>query len=159
MTKALDDHPLVAEILVERARALSRDPSLEALVLVAHGPVEEADDRRWLEAMGSLGDQVRRTLPFREVRTATLRDDAPPPVRKKAVRALRREVRRLSREGGVLVVPLLVARGGIEAKVLKALDGLKFRWEGRGLAPHPNLTRWVESRAREDARAPEKARP
>jgi len=112
MTKALDDHPLVAEILVERARALSRDPSLEALVLVAHGPVEEADDRRWLEAMGSLGDQVRRTLPFREVRTATLRDDAPPPVRKKAVRALRREVRRLSREGGVLVVPLLVARGG-----------------------------------------------
>lgn len=54
MTPVLNDHPIVADILASRARAISRDPENEAVIIVAHGPIEEADNRRWLADMASL---------------------------------------------------------------------------------------------------------
>ena len=42
MSRALDDHELVARILNKRAKALSQDASKESVVLVAHGPVDDA---------------------------------------------------------------------------------------------------------------------
>jgi sirohydrochlorin cobaltochelatase len=37
VTGALDDHPIVADILLSRAKAISRDPAHEAVLIVAHG--------------------------------------------------------------------------------------------------------------------------
>src|SRR5262245_17292098 len=51
MTGALDAHPIVADILSDRARAVSTDPAREAVILVAHGPVTDAENDKWLEKM------------------------------------------------------------------------------------------------------------
>lgn len=48
MTQALNRHPLVGEILLDRARSVSQEPSREVVVLVAHGPVPDEDNARWL---------------------------------------------------------------------------------------------------------------
>jgi sirohydrochlorin cobaltochelatase len=143
LTPALDDHPLVAETLLARAKALSRAPSREIVLLVGHGPVDEAAEKAWTRTMTALAAAVRERGGFKAVVGRTLRDDAPKPVRDKAVAALRETVSKAALEGKVLVVPYLVARGGIEAKVKEALRGLSYAWDGRTICPHPNVSRWV----------------
>jgi sirohydrochlorin ferrochelatase len=146
---ALDTDPIVADILSHRARKLSKDPTKEALVLVAHGPIEEADDKAWLADLGQLAEQVKKRLPFRDAAVFTLRDDAPPAVRSAAVDKLRAGVKDYAKKGDVLVVPVLVSPGGIEEKMKKDLEGLDFKWSGETLAPDPKLSKLVEKRAAE----------
>ncbi len=147
LTPALDEHPVVLDILAERAKALSKDPSREVVLLVGHGPVDEKAHRAWSRTLRNLSGELRKRGGYRAVRGATLRDDAPPAVRAKAVQELRALVTRSAVEGRVLVVPYLMAKGGIEGKVLDALKGLKFAWDAKTLMPHPAIARWVEESA------------
>ena len=69
-------HPLVGRILSDRAAEISRNPASEAVVIVAHGPVPEEDNRLWLGDMASLAEQARASRPFAAVhflRSATTR--------------------------------------------------------------------------------------
>ncbi|MBI3311910.1 MAG: hypothetical protein HYZ88_00060, partial [Candidatus Omnitrophica bacterium] len=119
MGRALDDHPAVAEILLERARELSRDPNTETVILIAHGPTEDADNQQWLERIRHLGQRIQQAGGFREVLGFTIRDDAPAAIREGAEAALRTAVHTAGGQGRVLVVPLLIAQGGIERKIPK----------------------------------------
>jgi sirohydrochlorin ferrochelatase len=144
MGKALDDHPIVADILVSRARAISREPAREAVVLVAHGPVPDADNALWLEDMRRLAGRVREAVPFAQVEAMTVRDDAPAPVRAAATAELRALVARLSTGGTrVLVVPLLLSYGGIEAGIRKRLEGLAYTMASQGIMPDERVLQWV----------------
>jgi sirohydrochlorin ferrochelatase len=146
LVQALDDSPWMGEILLERALALSEEPSEEAVVLVAHGPEEEADNASWMEAMQRLGADLLVRGGFAAFRAATLRDDADPAVEEQAARRLREEVSSLSGSLRVLVVPLLISRGGIEEKIPECLKGLSYRFSGQGLLPHPYAARWIRER-------------
>ena len=141
--KALDDSDLVAQILLERALKLSRDPSREAVVLVAHGPEENEENRLWLAAMESLGRKVREGGRFAALSVATLQDDAPQAIREEATKRLREQVSVLAERYKVLVVPLLLSQNGIEEKVRERLTGLSYVYTGVALLPHPNITRWI----------------
>lgn len=153
MAPALDDHPLVAGILLDRARTLSKDPSRETVVLVAHGPVDEKADKAWLKTLARLAWRVRRDGGFKAVYGATIRDDSPAPVKEKAKRRLRGLVERAGQHGGAaIVIPVLVARGGIEHHVPEMLAGLDYRWNGATLCPHPNVARWALESAERAAR-------
>ncbi len=147
VTAALDDHPLVATILLERARALSRNPASETVVLVAHGPTDDAALPSWEASLRSVAASVKAGGKFKAVATAMLRDDAPAPTRAAAVAQLRRLVSAASEDGRVLVVPLLIARGGIEGKIVGDLAGLDYVWDGRTLMPHAGFEAWVLERA------------
>jgi sirohydrochlorin ferrochelatase len=146
---ALDTDPIIADILTNRAQKLSKDPAKEALVLVAHGPIEESDDKAWLADLGRLAKQIKKRLSFRDAAAFTLRDDAPPKVRSAAVDKLRSAVKDYAKKGDVVVVPVLVSGGGIEQKLKKDLEGLDFKWSGETLAPDPRLSALVEKRAEE----------
>ncbi|MDE1976675.1 MAG: hypothetical protein KGI84_05385, partial [Elusimicrobia bacterium] len=100
MTPALDDDPLVAGILIARAKALSRDPSKETVILVGHGPVDRPENNIWLETMRSLCRQIKKAGGFKNAWAATIRDDAPPPVKARADAVLRALVRKADRNGG-----------------------------------------------------------
>jgi sirohydrochlorin ferrochelatase len=144
MVKALDDHPIVADILVSRATAISRDPAREAVVIVAHGPVPDAENTLWLEDMGRLAVRVRAAKPFAQVEAITVRDDAPPPVREAATADLRALVTRLSSLGTrVLIVPLLMSYGGIEAGIRKRLEGLDYTMAPQAIMPDDRVLQWV----------------
>lgn len=149
MTPALNDHPIVADILARRARAISRSPTQEAVVIVAHGPNEEDDNRRWLTDMGSLTKRVAALEPFAAVECLTLRDDAPRPVRDQATADLRALVERHTRDGRrVLIVPLLISFGGIERGLYERLDGLSYTMAEAALMPDSRLVAWVLAVAR-----------
>ena len=144
MSSALNDHPIVIDILVSRARAISRDRGKEALVIVAHGPNDEEDNRRWLADMGSLAAGIQRTERFASLEYLTLRDDAEKPVRDAATARLRGIVQReLSAGRRVLIVPLLISFGGIERGLRERLDGLSYTMANAALMPDDCLAAWV----------------
>lgn len=148
MTPALDDHPLVADILLSRARSISQRPANEALVIVAHGPNEEDDNRRWLAAMTSLADRIRTNETFASIDTLTVRDDAPAEVRNQATAELRAVVERHTQAGRrVLVVPLVISFGGIERGLRTRLEGLDYAMPTAGLMPDDRLVDLVLARA------------
>lgn len=145
LARALDDHPLVGRILNERAQALSKDPARERVVLVAHGPVDEKAVAAWNGSMRSLCAALKG---FRSCDHALLRDDAAPEIRAAAVAALRAKVAGAKGEKSrALVLPVLIARGGIERKIVKDLAGLDYAWDGRTLMPHDGFAGWVLERA------------
>jgi sirohydrochlorin ferrochelatase len=148
MTQALNDHPVVAEILASRARSISKDPSGEAIVIVAHGPNGDEDNRRWLSDMASIAGRIARAERFAAVDYATLRDDAPKPVRDQATAELRQVVGTRIAEGRrVLIVPLLVSFGGIERGLRERLEGLPYALPDAGLVPDERLVTWILSMA------------
>lgn len=144
MTSALNDHPIVADILASRARSISRNPAEEAMVIVAHGPVGDEENRRWLMDMASLAEQVGKAERFGSIDYLTLRDDAPKPVRAQATAELRTIVtKRLGEGRRVLIVPLLVSFGGIERGVRERLEGLAYTMPDTALVPDERLVSWV----------------
>lgn len=149
LARALDDHELVGRILGERAEALLGRAEKAHLVLVAHGPVDDAAVPAWKDSMSSLCSTAAKGGRFVDCGIALLRDDAAPEVRAAAVADLREKVSResLGKAGPVVVVPVLIARGGIERKIPKDLAGLDFAWSGETLMPHDGFDAWVLERA------------
>jgi hypothetical protein len=144
MTPALNDHPIVAEILASRARSISRKSGAEAVVIVAHGPNEEDDNRRWLADMRSLAARIGQMERFASIEYLTLRDDAPTPVRDAATAQLRSIVQREFAAGHrALIVPLLISFGGIERGLRERLDGLTYTLAEAALMPDDRLATWV----------------
>jgi hypothetical protein len=148
MTRALDDHPIVADILATRARSISRNPREEAVLIVAHGPSADDENRKWLADMQSLANRLGQADPFASIDVLTLRDDAAAPVRNTATEELRSIVRQRLGEGHrILVVPLLVSFGGIERGLRERLDGLPYAMPSSALVPDDRLATWVLSMA------------
>ena len=145
----LDDDPSVADVLTERAKALSRIPDRETVVLVAHGPNEDADNQQWIQGMERLAEQIKQRGTFRAVVVHTMRDDAPKLVRNQAEQALRKVVAEAGRDGRVLVIPVLIAQGGVEQKIPKMLAGLSYAYHGETLLPHRKLVEWIARQATE----------
>jgi sirohydrochlorin ferrochelatase len=146
MTPALDADPFVSAVLLERAKALSHDAKSETVVLVAHGPVDDAALPAWQDALRVHAAAVQAGGKFKRVTFAVLRDDAPPPVRAAAVADMRRAVAEGAADGRAIVVPVLIARGGIEGKLAVDLKGLDYAWDGKTLMPHDGFDAWVLSR-------------
>ena len=145
VTPALDAHPILADILSDRARALSRDPSQESLVIVAHGPNGTADADRWIGVIRELGIQIQSRVPFREVDARLLRDDAPKPVNDQALAELRDAVASRAASGRVVIVPLLLGSGRVVDQIPHVLTGLDYRWDGRPVLPDSRIADWVMS--------------
>jgi sirohydrochlorin ferrochelatase len=144
VTPALGRHVIVADILASRARSLSRDASREAVVLVAHGPVGAEENAKWIADLESLAGAVRRTAPYASIVPLTVRDDAPPAIRDQATAELRAAVERETGLGRrVLIVPVLMSFGGIEAGIHKRLAGLDYVMADQGLMPDDRIERWV----------------
>lgn len=146
MTPAFNRHPIVGDILADRARAISQAPASEAVVLVAHGPVPDDDNRRWLADMAALAAVVRSRAPFAAVDVITVRDDAGPALRDAATAELRTLVTTHRAAGrAVLVVPHLMSFGGIEQGIRTRLEGLEYTMSPQALLPDPRVADWVRA--------------
>ncbi|MGH9456188.1 MAG: sirohydrochlorin chelatase [Thermoanaerobaculia bacterium] len=144
MTKALDGHPIAAEILLSRVASLSSDPAEEVVIVVAHGPVSNEDNEKWLADIGSLAEHMRGAGTFHRIEYMTVRDDAPEPIRSQATVELRARVEKAAAEGKrVVIAPLLISYGGIERGIQKRLEGLEYAMPAEGLLPDERLATWV----------------
>lgn len=134
----------VEPILVERATHLSVDPPSEDVLILAHGPGDEAENERWIAKISARAAAIRAARPFRRVQVHTLREDWPEK-REAAERVVRQFVERAAAEQGrALVIPFRVEGFGPYAEVLK---GLTYVSDGVGLLPHTQVTQWIARQA------------
>jgi sirohydrochlorin cobaltochelatase len=138
--QGLVEAPEMANVLIDRARTLSRDPPHEDVLILAHGPGDEAENERWLAHLEARAAAVRQALPFRTVRVETLREDWPEK-RQDAEQRIRRYVEQASKTGRAIVIPFRVQGFGPYAEVLTGLDYLS---DSRGLVPDAGVTQWIE---------------
>lgn len=144
MTPALNRHPLIGAIVADRARSISIKPQAEAVIVVAHGPVPDEDNRRWLEDMAVLAQHAKTSAPYASVDYMTVRDDAGPAMREAATRELRGKVQAQIAQGRrVLIVPHLLSFGGIEQGIRKRLEGLEYSMTTQALMPDERIIGWV----------------
>lgn len=142
MASALNHHPLVAAILTSRAASISTNSAQEVVVLVAHGPVPEEENKLWLSDMSLLAEEMRQHTQYAGIEFLTLRDDADDPVRSDATSQLRATVERINgAHRTALIVPLLLAFGGIEDGLRKRLANLTYKMPTQGLLPDDRIVR------------------
>lgn len=149
--QGLAEAPEMGGVLVERARALSKEPAKESILLLAHGPGDDTEDQRWLAMMDQRAEAVRRFGPFRKVQAETLREDWPEKrvVSEARIRAF---VEAGSRDGNrVIVIPYRVAGFGPYANVLKGLD---YVADSQGLLPSMEVEHWIRRQVKELAAGP-----
>lgn len=138
--EGLAEAPEMTVVLADRARALSRDPLREDVLILAHGPEDDEENERWLRAIGAHAAVVRESLPFHDVRVETLREDWPRK-RKRAEQRIRRFARTAAAQGRrLIVIPYRVHGFGPYAEVLEPYD---YAADQRGLVPHPQVTAWI----------------
>ena len=137
----METSPHLVDALVDRIRSLSREPSRETVVLLAHGAGGEDRHEHWMDNLAHLADEVERRTEgrFRAYRYDSWREDWPEH-RDASVEAIRTTVRKASEDGGTaLIVPVRTAARGPAGEYLEGLD---YR-EGTGFAPHPSFAAWV----------------
>lgn len=146
LASALDDAPEAIAVLCDRAGALADHASRQAVMLVGHGPSHDDDMPAWEQLGVTLAQGVKERGRFFAVRTGVVRDDAPPPVRTAAVRAVRERIARYAVDTGepVIVIPWLVGAGRLaRSQLLRDLAELDIRYEGKPMLPHPALGEWL----------------
>ncbi len=141
----LTSSPAMGAVLATRARGLSRDPHFEDVLVLAPGPGDDDENERWIAAIDSLANAVRRDTAYRRVEVMTLREDWPDK-RTAAEQRIRAFVTRAREQRGrAVVIPFRVHGFGPYAEVL---DGLEYAADGNGLLPHPAVTDWIAAQAR-----------
>ena len=139
--EGLSEAPEMNEVLLQRAQELSVDPANENVLILAHGPGDDAENERWLKNINARAELLREKGGFNTIKVATLREDWPE--KREAAQADVREFVSNGSAAGrrVLVIPYRVYGFGPYAQVL---DGLDYVADAKGLVPHPAVAHWIE---------------
>lgn len=146
---AMDDHPLSAEILKDYAKALSRSPEKESLILLGYGPAEELENIVWVRQLERMGEMIRRDILFKEVACMTLRHHSADLIRSQAIADLQRTARRLKENGRVIVVPQVfcsLPENGFQKEVQSCLKGIVDPQDicKTGIISNPKTKEWIK---------------
>lgn len=143
--EGLSQAPEMDAVLVERVLALSSNPHNEDVLVLAHGPGDDAENERWLQDINERTTALRSGYNFNNIKVANLREDWPE--KREAAQQVVRDYIRAANVAGrtALVVPYRVYGFGPYADVL---DGLDYVADETGLVPHPLVADWIERQIR-----------
>lgn len=144
IAEPLDDHPLVGKILIDYANEISTSPQDEEVIIVGHGPVDSEDNREQIRLMENLADYLRAEQRFAAVHVASMQDDAPRDVRMARIQDLRNRVFAANQQGrDVLIITNLLGTRIVQSSLRRALRGLEYRFNTKGLIQHDNFIEWI----------------
>lgn len=137
-------HPIMAEIMLDYARELSRDPANELVIIMGHGPQSAENNEKELAILSRHAEYLAREGGFVEVRYANVQDDTPPAIRAANVATIRGWAQD-ALDGGreVVVVTTALTQSGVVGRMKRDVDGLA-RFNDKGLMQHPRFNDWVD---------------
>lgn len=142
--EGLADAEEMDQVLLTRIRALSRNPAEESVLVLAHGPGDDAENARWIQLISERTELARDRLGMADIRVFTLREDWQDK-REVAEQQIREFVQQAASRGHTtLVVPYRVMGFGPYHEVLSGLD---YRADETGLVPHDNVGLWLVNQA------------
>lgn len=143
-SEGLADAPEIGTVLADRARTLSCDPARESVLILAHGPEDDAENERWLRLIGERAASVRALGNFRAVAVQSLREDWPEKRAASEARIRAFAARAAADSGQLIVIPYRVSGFGPYARVL---EGVTYQADRRGLVPSAQVEAWVRRQA------------
>ena len=156
LSKTLDGQDALVEVVADRARALSKQPAADAVVLVAAAPKAIDAARDWTASLDALAEKARARAGFRKGRALTLPLDQTSDQRDKTEKAVRETIKALHKEGGnVVVLPLELSPDYVASRLPHILEGLFARYNGKCLLPDRRIARWVGESAADAAKLPD----
>ena len=138
-----EEDSLIAGIFLDRIKEVSKNPTEETIILLAHGGKNEQAEKLRNEKMDSHISWIQKQSnpPFKKIIGMTLREDWPDK-RAKALKEIKKVVKEGNSSGKVIIISNRLYGSGPYNHFLK---GLEFEMNSKGLAPHPNLTKWIEN--------------
>ena len=137
-----EEDNLIAGIFLERIKEFSKKPEEETIILLAHGESNDKADILRKKRMKKHIDWVQKNFsqPFKKIISLALREDWPEK-RENALNEIKKIIKEGNKGGKVIVISNRLYGSGPYQHYLK---GLNFKINLKGLAPHPNLTNWLE---------------
>jgi len=143
-TKSPAADPRMGMIMRDFALEVSANPAKDRLIIVSHGPERPEDNPAELARLEAHAKTIRETSAFKDVKVLSIEDDAVPEVRAARLAELRGMVKQATDAGRqVVIVPMILTRGGFHARLKKDLEGLTFNFANRGLIEHPLFQEWI----------------
>ena len=138
-------HPLSGEILRDHAKALSKDPANELVIITGHGPQRKADNDRELEILQKHADFIKADVGFYDVRPRNVQDDAPPQVRADNVKIIREWVKEAKADGkDVIIVTTVLTAAGVMQKLENDTKDLGVRFNSAGMMTNQRFSDWLD---------------
>lgn len=141
------DSPLIADILLDRAKELSKNPKEETLFVIDHGATYDWEIATYDKAIKALVEQVKKKSPYKRVIMNYFRDDAEKDIKGKQLNEIKIQLTEASKDSKVLVVwPMVQNIRSIQpgGKWLKYLNGYDFVYTSKGIGEHPNMVKWIK---------------
>ncbi len=155
MTKALDAQEAVVEVLAARAKAQSRNPSKEILVLVGQATRTKEGIKDWISVPNALAEKVRQKLGLSLEQAAALFDEPDRKARDKSEAEIRKAIKTMRRQGPVIIVALELSPGLVHNRLPRVLEGVFARYDGRTMLADPRFAQWVATSASQGAKLPD----
>ena len=137
-----EEDNLIAGIFLERIKEFSKKPEEETIILLAHGGSNDKAEILRKKRMKKHIDWLQKQFsqPFKKIIGLALREDWPEK-RENALSEIKKIIKEGNKGGKVIVISNRLYGSGPYQHYLK---GLNFKMNSKGLAPHPNLTNWLE---------------
>ncbi len=156
LAPAMDQSPLLVDILADRAKALARDPGRESLVLAGVAPRSDAARKDWLAAAQAVADKVGAKAGFARAVAVGVRDGVRSGQQDKDRADLQARFRDLIRQGRVDAVPLSPDAERVGELLHQTLGGFyAYRWDGKGVRGDRRLAEWIQAAAAQASALPD----
>jgi sirohydrochlorin ferrochelatase len=149
-TGPIDDHLLIADLILDRAREVSSDESNETLILALWGSSTYFEESE-IQAR-SLIEKIKAGSEFKDVRFGFMEYQGSPNIRE--------VVEKAQGEAAIVVTVNSMGTRYVDDLIAERLEGLNYTYNGKGfygysenLDPHPNIARWIEYKVAEEVRA------
>jgi len=146
----IDDHLLIADLILDRAREVSIDATNETLILAPWGSSTYFEESELLAK--SLVERIKASSEFKDVGFGFMEYQGSPNIREAVEKA----------QGEAVIVVTVNSMGTkyVDDLIAERLEGLNYTHNGKGfygysenLDPHPNIARWIEYKVAEEVRA------
>ncbi|BBI35689.1 hypothetical protein KCTCHS21_50880 [Cohnella abietis] len=144
--KPMDDDSELVSIVLDRLREMSHDPSQESILLVGHGSQEAGFQEAWEQGLAAIAKRLTELGGYHTCSTALLLPNQVPERLK--------QLRINNTHNDILILPLFLSEGyftkeAVPRRLEKSMPSQAYRYEGRALMPHPEVSSWIVRRARE----------
>ena len=145
MLEPINDDMYAKKIILEYTNEISSDPANEVLIIIAHGPIDEADNEIELELMNNIGEYVKEQTSIQTVKSFTLQDDAPKAIRDQNLNRIKAFMTASKEDGKrILMVSNLMSGKGIQKKIEEDFEGIDYTFNSKGLLTHPYYIDWIK---------------
>jgi len=145
MLDPISDHLYAKKIILDYTNEISSDPTNEALIIIAHGPIDEGDNEIELKLMNNIGQYIKKYTSIHSIKAFTLQDDAPKEIRNRNIEDIKTFMKMSEDDGKrVLMVSNLMSGQGIQRKLNKDFEGFDYVFNSKGLLTHPYYIEWIK---------------